>query len=154
MVLKKEHEAPSTAVRHRLEDPTREEKEPKGFCWVNLARGCTTWQFVEVAARRFLTVRVDAREAEDPTTAVLEAMAAQEIVGAVVRVIVTLRADQELMFDEREVRAALAGAYYVAAMKKDVERPDRIRLGNRPAEGLSPRQLLELVNELLEKSAV
>lgn len=121
-----------------------EEREPKGFCWVNLLRGATTWEFVEVAARPFVTIHVDARAAEDPTTEALEAIARHDVQDAVVRLMVQLRADQEPVFHEREVRAALAGAYYVAAMKKDVERAVRARLGNRPAEGLSPRQLLEV----------
>ncbi len=121
-----------------------EEREAKGFCWVELARGKTTWEFVETAARRFITLRIDARAAEDPTAAVVEAIERHDVQGAVVRVIIQLRSDQEPVFHERDARAALAGAYYVAAVKKDVERVARVRLGNRPAEGLSPRQLLEV----------
>ncbi|MBI3763796.1 MAG: exonuclease SbcCD subunit D, partial [Chloroflexi bacterium] len=38
-----------------------EEREPKGFCWVELERGNTRYQFVEVHARRFITLHADAR---------------------------------------------------------------------------------------------
>jgi exonuclease SbcD len=124
-----------------------EEREPKGFCWVELARGATRWEFVPVQARRFLTVRADARGAEDPTAAVLQALQGHALEDTVVRVLIQLDAGQEPAFREREVRAALAGAYYLAALHKEVERPARVRLGDRPAEGLSPQQLLRLYLE-------
>ena len=44
-----------------------EEKEAKGFCWVELARGATRMTFVPVHARPFITLRVDLQEADDPT---------------------------------------------------------------------------------------
>ena len=46
-----------------------EEKEAKGFCWVELEKGNTTWQFVEVNARPFVTISLDVREEDDPTLA-------------------------------------------------------------------------------------
>jgi exonuclease SbcD len=119
-----------------------EEHQPKGFCWVELVKGATTWQFVPVAARPFVTVRVDGRLRDDPTQATLDALARRDITDAIVRVLIDLRADQEPAFRDADVRAALAGAHYVAAINKEVERLVRMRLGNRPAEGLSPRQLL------------
>jgi len=64
-----------------------EEKEPKGFCWVELVRGGTTWRFVELSARRFVTVRADLREAEEPLTALREAVAAYDLKDAVARAV-------------------------------------------------------------------
>jgi len=120
-----------------------EERDPKGFCWVELARGATTWQFVEVQARPFITVWADARDADNPTEVVLDEVARWDVTGAVVRVNVKLRAHQETQLREKNIAAALKGAGYIAAISKDVEREARMRLGGATPEGLSPIELLE-----------
>jgi exonuclease SbcD len=119
-----------------------EEDEPKGFCWVELARRATRWQFIPVAARPFRTVRVDARRADDPTQAVIEAVRGAGGEGAVVRVQVQLRSDQEALLREREVQAELAEASSLV-VARDVESIARIRLGDATPEALSPLQLVE-----------
>src|SRR5688572_21769446 len=87
-----------------------EEVEAKGFCWLNLVRGASTWQFCPVQARPFRTIKVDAREEADPTAAVLAAIQARDIDGAIVRVAVQLKEGQEAMLHRREVEQALAAA--------------------------------------------
>jgi exonuclease SbcD len=119
-----------------------EEDEAKGFCWVELERRATRWSFVPVAARPFRTIRVDARQSEDPTQAVIAAAAEADAQGAVVRIVLQLRADQEALVREREVQAALSQASSVF-VNRDVESAGRIRLGDASAETLSPLQLLE-----------
>lgn len=118
-----------------------EEEEQKGFCWVELERGATTWKFVPVNARPFQTVRVDAREAGDPTKAVM-AKIGDITPGAVVRLIVQLRVDQEPSFRENEIRdqAEAASSLTVA---REVEAPTRTRLGDTAPEALAPLELLE-----------
>jgi exonuclease SbcD len=117
-----------------------EEREAKGFCWVELAKGQTTWRFVEVAARPFVTILVDARSADDPTEAVLAAIAQQSVIGAIVRVTVRLRADQDL--HDQNVRAALREADFVAGINRQVDQVARDRLGGVSPEGLTHDQLL------------
>src|SRR5262249_45433704 len=56
-----------------------EEVEDKGFCWVQLARGETSWEFRRVRARAFRSINVDAREEEDPTAAVVAAIQARGV---------------------------------------------------------------------------
>jgi exonuclease SbcD len=119
-----------------------EEGEPKGFCWVELERGRARWEFVPVNARPFRTIRVDARQQEDPTEAVLQALRPVEVEGAVVRVLVQLRSDQQSMLRERELQAALAGAASVS-ISREVEVEARARLGEGSAEALTPLQLVE-----------
>ena len=121
-----------------------EEREAKGFCWVDLVKGSTTWRFVEVKARRFKTILVDARESDDVTMAALAEIAQHDVEDAIVRVIVRLRPEQEASLRERDLRAMLKSADYVAAITKDVERVERSRLGGQNPEGLSPLELLEL----------
>jgi exonuclease SbcD len=122
-----------------------EEGQPKGFCWVELARGGTTWEFVEGDARRFLTIRVDVRanEESDPTQAVLDAIARHDIDDAVVRLIVQTTPDTEARLRDREIEKELEPANYVAAFVKETERPERVRLGGAAPESLTPAELLE-----------
>jgi len=121
-----------------------EEKEAKGFCWVELARGATRMTFVPVHARPFITLRADLQEADDPTAHAVFSLAARadEVAGAVVRAIVTLRHDQLAQFDAREVERVLAAASHLS-IEKDITSPVRARLGSDAAESLTPRELLE-----------
>jgi exonuclease SbcD len=126
-----------------------EEGEDKGFCWVEVGRGAATWRFVPVHARPFCTVRVDVREADDPTQAVIERLPGMPQ-GAVVRVIVRLRASQQAGLRDRQVHAALPEVASVAVIREvDVE--SRARLGNLSPEALSP---LELVRAYFETRSV
>jgi exonuclease SbcD len=123
-----------------------EEHEPKGFVVAEIGDGPTTWEFVrgyKRQARPFVTIRADVRDRPDPTAAVVEAIKARpDLSEAVVRVIVTLRQEQEALLVEREISRALEGAYFVAALQKDVERTERQRLGAVSVEALTPVQLL------------
>lgn len=124
-----------------------EEREPKGWVVAVIERGRADWQFVthyKQAARPFVTIAVDVRaEQGDPTPAVLAAIEQRDLAGAVVRVMLRLRAEQETLLQEREVSRVLnAKAYYVAGVNKDVERADRQRLGAVSVESLTPLELL------------
>jgi exonuclease SbcD len=127
-----------------------EEREPKGFCWVELLRGATRWEFVPVAARPFVTVRVDVRASQDPTAAVMAAIAQHQIDEAVVRVLIETTMEKEAELRERDIEHALAGAYYVGAIQKQVDRPARSRLGTESPESLNPLELLERYLEAKE----
>jgi exonuclease SbcD len=123
-----------------------EEHEPKGFVVAEIGEGATSWQFVRGyrrQARSFVTVRADVRDAADPTAAVAAAVQTRSDLGeAVVRVIVTLRQEQEALLVEREIMRSLEGAHFVAALQKDVERTERQRLGAVSVEALTPAELL------------
>ena len=123
-----------------------EEHEPKGWVLATIERGKTDWQFVpsyKFPARPFVTIKLDVREEEgDPTPAVLAAIEQRDLDTAVVRLVLRLRDDQETLLQEREVLRALQRAYYVAGINKDVERPERQRLGGVSVETLSPQELL------------
>jgi exonuclease SbcD len=119
-----------------------EEGQPKGFCWVQLARGDTTWEFVEVDARPFVTVRADVREALNPLMALQQAVAAHNLHDAVVRLILWMRADQEPLVRDRDVRALLSDAYFVGGINREIEREARVRLGELAPEEMTDRELL------------
>jgi DNA repair protein SbcD/Mre11 len=122
-----------------------EEVEDKGFCWINLERGKTTWEFIKVNARPFITLRVDGREEADPTTAVIEKIQSRDLKGAIVRVNVKLREAQVATLREREIEKALRDAEVntTAAIAKDIDREVRSKLGDVSPETLTPAQLVE-----------
>lgn len=119
-----------------------EEREDKGFVVAEVERGRASWQFVKTDARPFVTIEVDV-QGDDPTAEILAAIAARNIEDAVVRIIVHTPAEKEPLINENEIRRALAGAFHIAAIVKDVERKVRLRLGNQPIEEMTPRQMLE-----------
>ncbi len=119
-----------------------EEREDKGFVVAEVERGRVSWQFVKTDARPFVTIKVDV-QSDDPTAEILEAIAARDIEGAVVRLIIHMTAEKEPLVNEGEIRRALAGAFHIAAIVKDVERKVRLRLGDQPIEEMTPRQMLE-----------
>ncbi|MFB0536922.1 MAG: exonuclease SbcCD subunit D [Anaerolineae bacterium] len=120
-----------------------EEKEDKGFVVAEVEKGRTSYEFVKLAARPFVTVEVEAR-GDDPTAEVLAAIDEHDIAEAVVRVIIHITPDKEPLLRENEVRRRLADAFHVGAMVRDVERKSRLRLGTDQAvEEMTPRQMLE-----------
>lgn len=118
-----------------------EEGEVKGFCWVELSRGSSHWEFVPVEARPFQTIRLDARQADDPTAAAAAA-ASQVKEGAVVRLIIQLQAAQEASFDHRNVERAFAAASHFS-LNREIEMEGRARLGTEAPEALTPMELLD-----------
>ena len=120
-----------------------EEKDVKGFCWVKLARGGTTWEFIEVAARKLLTLSVDCREADNPTGEVLAEMKRHDLADAVVRLAIKLTPESETLLNDGVIAKELkrAGVFHIAGISKDVDRRARARLGVSP-EGLTRMQLL------------
>jgi len=120
-----------------------EEKEDKGFVVAEVGKGRATYEFVKLAARPFVTVKVEAG-GDDPTAEVLAAIDEHDITEAVVRVIIHIPPDKEPLLRENEIRRRLADAFHVAAVIRDVERKTRLRLGTDQAvEEMTPRQMLE-----------
>jgi exonuclease SbcD len=90
-----------------------EEKEEKGFCLIDLVRGKTTYEFVTIPARRFITIDVDCKT-DNPTEEVCNKCAEHDLVGAVVRVRISLSSRLREQVRKDEIMAALSNAYYIA----------------------------------------
>ena len=121
-----------------------EEGDPKGFCWVELERKNAQWEFVQVDARPFVTLKADLSDDLNPTQRVLDLIEAHNLRNAVVRVLLKMTQESEARFNEIAVRDALkrAQVFHIATIRKEIEQPARIRLGASP-EGLSHMELLE-----------
>ncbi|MEY2984294.1 MAG: hypothetical protein RLZZ568_911 [Cyanobacteriota bacterium] len=84
-----------------------EEKEEKGYVWLEIKRGKVDWQFCPLPARPFKTVKVDVTAAADPQAAILGAIAAANLNDAVVRLLYQIRSEQLEHVDNRALQAAL-----------------------------------------------
>jgi DNA repair protein SbcD/Mre11 len=121
-----------------------EEKEPKGFCWVEVERGSANVEFIPVHARAFHTIRVKPGAGEDPTQAALAeiALRTNSIPDSIMRVIVELSAEQAERLDERAIQKAAGSASHLT-IQREVQEASRARLGDIGAESLSPLELLD-----------
>lgn len=119
-----------------------EEKQPKGFCWVEAQRGATTWRYVEVSARPFTTIRVDARAEAHPLRAIERAIAAYDLAEAVVRLVVQMTPEQEPRLRDADLSPLLSDAFF-AQINRDVERSVRDRLDGLEPDAMTPLHLLE-----------
>ena len=109
----------------------KEWDEKKSFILVDIeGRGTdrtTTYRFVETPARPFVAIQVDARQAPDPTEAILQAIARHDITDAVVRVRYHIEEAQTPLVDLSRLREALKPAYVVAAIERTVDPVERQR---------------------------
>ena len=131
-----------------------EEKDEKGFCVVDLdpsaPRGqrLRDFRFHRVNARPFVTIDVPIHQGDDdPTATVVRHIEARDVAGAVVRLRMTLPADLALGVRDQDLRQALSGAHYVAAITRDVEEDRRTRIPASAAEGLTPIDALRIYLE-------
>jgi len=121
-----------------------EAREAKGFVVVDLEKGKTKWEFVDVHARPFVDIRVDVRGESEPTLPVVREINKHDINGAVVRLRILMEEAQEASLNEKVVVKSLERAFSVAGVVKNVERASRLRLGSRNVEGMTPAELLEV----------
>jgi len=121
-----------------------EEGERKGFVMAQVQRGRTDWEFIPVDARRFLTIRIDVGQSDDPMTDILDELEEHSVSGAVVRLIIKATEAQEILLEEKPIRQALRESSYIASIVRDIDRVQQRRLGGISAEVLTPREVLEL----------
>ena len=88
-----------------------EEKEDKGYIYLELDSGKVEWEFCTLPARPFVTIEIDIAQAEDPLQAVLDAIAKHEIENKVVRLIYKLRSEQLDSINTNAIDKALQSAH-------------------------------------------
>jgi DNA repair protein SbcD/Mre11 len=88
-----------------------EEKEDKGYIFLEVESGKAEWEFCVLPARPFMTIEIDVSQAEDPLKAVLEAIAKQDITEKVVRLIYKLRSEQLDLINTSALDRALQSAH-------------------------------------------
>jgi len=129
-----------------------DEGQEKGFYVVQLdetsARGkrLKSYEFHPVKTRRFLTIEAYA-DTDNPEASVLNAIASNDVKDAIIRLFIKVSASKEGLLQEGEIRRALKDAYFIAAIKKEVEREHRTRLESHFAESMTPLEALGLYFE-------
>jgi len=118
-----------------------EEKQPKGFCWVEVCRGSANWRYIEVPARPFCTVRVDVRSESDPLAVIERAVAQHDLTDAVVRLVIQMTPEQEPQLRDGDLSPLLKEAFF-AQINRDVDRAVRDRLGGLEPDSMTPERLL------------
>ena len=139
-----------------------EEKEEKGYIWLELESNKVEWEFCPLPARPFITIELDVSESEDPLEAVLNAIAEREITDKVVRLIYKLRSAQLDLINTTAIDRALQSAHSHSIRPELVSQLARPRLpelgvGNtlNPMEALTTylnnrEDLKDIKKELLE----
>lgn len=117
----------------------KEEDADKGFVLVTIepqpnGSKRTDYRFIPTPARRFLTIDVDARGADDPTARVLAAVEAEDVAEAIVRVRYRTDEDAAAAVDPSRLRDALAEAHAVAEIERVVDPTTRERTTTIPRE--------------------
>lgn len=120
-----------------------EEADTKGFCWVNLRRGGVAWEFVPVRARPMLTLRFDCRKDANPTQTVLNKLRQHDVNEAIIRLHIQLTPETNATLNDAPIRDYLrqANVFHIAGIGRDIDRPERARLGTNP-EGMTHEALL------------
>jgi len=119
-----------------------EERQPKGFCWVELMDGRASWRYVELPARRFVTLRIDVRAESAPLSAIQALADAHDLTGVVVRLIVEMSPEQEPLLRDADLVPLLADAFH-AQINREVDRAIRDRLDGMEPATMTPMHLLE-----------
>ncbi len=120
-----------------------ERKEDKGFALVELAKGNTEVRHITVPTRRFVEIETDATAAGDGITEhVLRELSKHDLRNAVVKLSFKLHSEQQPALREGDIRAALAPAFMVVALHKDVARDTDAVRSKVLTEALDPLQAL------------
>ncbi len=107
-----------------------EEKEAKGFCLVNLAKGSTTMQFKPIETRELLSLDLFPKD-PDPTDEVLTVLSSRDLSRAVVKLNLNLTQEQAALIRLDEVHKYLGReAYLLAGIHRQTVKS--------PAAGRSP----------------
>ena len=108
-----------------------EEKEDKGFCLVNIEKGKTSYEFIPVPARRFITIDSVIPQGGDPTNALLHEIESHDLSDAIVRIFYTMPAGAGNSLDFNRINSALEEAFLVATIAektKPIERTQRAEI--------------------------
>jgi len=129
-----------------------EEAERKGFVMAQVNKGHTTWEFIPLDARPFITFKLDVTNEVDPMAKIIAELTDQPLKNAIVRLVIKATEAQESELDDKPIRQALAQANYIASISYDIERTTRRRLDGVGTEELSPQDALKLYFESKQMS--
>ena len=104
-----------------------EEKDDKGVCLVNIENGKTSYEFIPLPARKFVTIDVVIGEEQDPTNTLIGEIEKYDLSESVVRLFYTMPAEREDLLDFKRINSALEGAFLVTAIAKKSKPIERLQ---------------------------
>ena len=124
-----------------------DEGDEKGFYLVEIdtepGKRKVSYRFQPVNGRRFITFKVNIEPQDiEPTLTIVKAITQQDVSEAIVRLQISLPQELEGQVRDSDIREALKDAHY-CTIAKDIKRENRIRLGDRAAEEITPVQALK-----------
>jgi exonuclease SbcD len=121
-----------------------ERGEDKGFVLADVRKGHAEFKHVPLKTRPFLSIDVDAGNAEDPTLVILEALSRHSLSGSVVRLSYRVAPDRAALVRTDEVRKALSAAHLVVALSREMPPAEALIRSQALTEALTPERALEL----------
>lgn len=126
-----------------------EEKDDKGVCLVNIEKGKTSYEFIPVPARKFVTIEVTISEEQEPTNALIREIEKYDLSEAVVRVFYTMSAEKEDLMDFKRINSALEGAFLVTTIAKKSKPEERRKRVEEITEDLG---MLEAMDKYIQNN--
>lgn len=133
-----------------------EEADEKGFCVIDLdpkappGQRLTDFRFQPVAARPFVTIDATIPDREpNPTDFVVRAIRRRPVDGAVVRVRLTMSAEQSARIQDADLRQELSAAHFISGIARAITDQQRRRAPS-DATDLQPMAALQMYLESRE----
>ena len=127
-----------------------EEKDIKGFCVIEfdpsleMGQKQSQYQFVPVNARKFVTIKCKILPTDhNPTSIVEKEISKYNILDSIVQIHIDIPASKAADINEQTIRRSLESAYYVANIRKNIERETRVRLGKNIDGNIEPMEALK-----------
>lgn len=125
-----------------------EEHEEKSFELVTINKKDSgfkaTHKPIPTKARGFLSIKVEITDSDpNPTDKILKSIQEQDVLDKVVKLILNFSQNANFEINLAQIRKALASAYIIAAISKNIDKSERKLLGVEIAEKLEPKELLE-----------
>lgn len=105
-----------------------EEKEDKGYVFLEIAKGSVQWEFCSLPVRSFRTIEIDVSAEEDPQKAIFSAIASAKIEDMVVRLVYKIRSEQLELINTASLYQVLKSAHSYTVRPELVSQLARPRL--------------------------
>ncbi len=124
-----------------------DENDNKGFVWCEVSDDGAVYEFIEVDARPYITIKVDTVGKFDPSKLVLSKIRKLDLEHAIVRAIIQVSEHQASGINTEAIRKALERqkAHYIQSVTLNVERQSTVRLDlDRSIQSYDNTELLEI----------
>ena len=99
-----------------------EAEQEKGFVMIDIAKNKElTFRHISTSSRRMVSIEIDVREEEEPMPLILERIGGDKLDEAIVRVVISCRADQRGLLEMKEIRTALRRAFVIGGIQLKVQ---------------------------------